>query len=405
MALSGDYDFQFMIEELAVGAQFKLPYIHVVVNNSYLGLIRQAQRGFEMDYHVQLSFENINAPELGVYGVDHVAVAEGLGCKAIRVTDPKDAQAAFATARELMAQHRVPVVVEFILERVTNISMGTEIDNIIEFEECSICRSTTRRQEPAHRAHCCRLKHEGYRTVPKFAANLTMLFGELPFLDRFAAAKAAGFSGVEYLFPYDFEKAVLREQLQQHGLTQVLHNLPAGNWAAGERGIAILPDRVAEFRDGVARAIDYAKALDCRQLNCLVGVAPAGADTRDLNEVLIGNLRFAADALAKERIRLLIEPINTLDIPGFFLNGTEQAVQIIADVRSEQSVRAVRHLPHAGDGGRHRAKPAKTSRPHRPCPARRQSRPQRARHRRDQLSLPVPTSRRDRLSRLGRMRV
>jgi tartronate-semialdehyde synthase len=135
VALSGDYDFQFLIEELAVGAQFRLPYIHVVVNNSYLGLIRQAQRGFSMDYHVQLSFENINAPELGVYGVDHVAVAEGLGCKAIRVTDPKDAQAAFKTARELMTQYRVPVVVEFILERVTNIAMGTEIDNIVEFEE------------------------------------------------------------------------------------------------------------------------------------------------------------------------------------------------------------------------------------------------------------------------------
>src|SRR5580692_8873180 len=135
VALSGDYDFQFLIEELAVGAQFKLPYIHVVVNNSYLGLIRQAQRGFEMDYHVQLSFENINAPELGVYGVDHVAVAEGLGCKAIRVIDPNHAPAAFATARLLMKTHRVPVIVEFILERVTNIAMGTEIDNIVEFEE------------------------------------------------------------------------------------------------------------------------------------------------------------------------------------------------------------------------------------------------------------------------------
>ena len=105
------------------------------MNNAYLGLIRQAQRGFDMDYHVQLSFENINAPELGVYGVDHVAVAEGLGCKAIRVTDPKDAQTAFATAREWMTQYSVPVVVEFILERVTNIAMGIEIDNIVEFEE------------------------------------------------------------------------------------------------------------------------------------------------------------------------------------------------------------------------------------------------------------------------------
>jgi hydroxypyruvate isomerase len=171
--------------------------------------------------------------------------------------------------------------------------------------------------------------------MPKFAANLTMLFGEMPFLDRFAAAKAAGFSGVEYLFPYEFEKAALREQLQQHGLTQVLHNLPAGNWAAGERGIAILPDRVDEFRDGVAQAIDYAKALDCRQVNCLVGITPAEADLFELNEVLVNNLRFAADALARQRIRLLIEPINTLDIPGFFLNGTRQAVQIISDVRSE----------------------------------------------------------------------
>ncbi len=135
VALSGDYDFQFMIEELAVGAQFNLPYLQIVVNNSYLGLIRQAQRGFEMDYCVQLSFDNVNAPELEGYGVDHVAVAEGLGCKAIRVTEPDDIQPAFAKARDWMDTHRVPVVVEIILERVTNISMGTEIDNITEFEE------------------------------------------------------------------------------------------------------------------------------------------------------------------------------------------------------------------------------------------------------------------------------
>ncbi|TMK40212.1 MAG: hydroxypyruvate isomerase [Alphaproteobacteria bacterium] len=170
--------------------------------------------------------------------------------------------------------------------------------------------------------------------MPKFAANLTMLFAELPFTDRFAAAKAAGFTGVECLFPYDFEKAELREQLHRHGLTQVLHNLPAGDWVAGERGIAILPDRVDEFRDGVAHAIDYAKALDCRQLNCLVGIAPADAEVFELNEVLVANLRFAADALERERIRLLIEPINTTDIPGFFLCGTEQAAQLVSDVRS-----------------------------------------------------------------------
>jgi tartronate-semialdehyde synthase len=134
VAVSGDYDFQFMIEELAVGAQFGLPYLHVVVNNAYLGLIRQAQRNFDIDYCVQLAFENVNAPELGVYGVDHVAVVEGLGCKAIRVREIADIQPAFAKARELMKEFRVPVVVEIMLERVTNIAMGTEINAINEFE-------------------------------------------------------------------------------------------------------------------------------------------------------------------------------------------------------------------------------------------------------------------------------
>ncbi|MCE8029115.1 glyoxylate carboligase [Halomonas daqingensis] len=134
VALSGDYDFQFMIEELAVGAQFNLPYIHVLVNNSYLGLIRQAQRGFDMDYCVQLSFENVNCPEINEYGVDHVSVVEGLGCKALRVTRPDEIVPALKEARELMAQYRVPVVVEVILERVTNIAMGTDLDAINEFE-------------------------------------------------------------------------------------------------------------------------------------------------------------------------------------------------------------------------------------------------------------------------------
>ncbi|MEP6657161.1 MAG: glyoxylate carboligase [Betaproteobacteria bacterium] len=135
IALSGDYDFQFMIEELAVGAQFKLPYLHIVVNNSYLGLIRQSQRGFDMDYCVQLAFDNINAPELNGYGVDHVAVVEGLGCKAIRVHKQEEIDPAIEQAEKWMAEYRVPVVIEIMLERVTNISMGTEIDNITEFEE------------------------------------------------------------------------------------------------------------------------------------------------------------------------------------------------------------------------------------------------------------------------------
>lgn len=135
VAISGDYDFQFMIEELAVGAQFKLPYLHILVNNAYLGLIRQSQRGFEMDYCVQLAFDNINAPETEGYGVDHVTVAEGLGCKAIRVHKPEDIQAAIAQARAWMQEFSVPVVIELILERVTNIAMGTELTNVTEFEE------------------------------------------------------------------------------------------------------------------------------------------------------------------------------------------------------------------------------------------------------------------------------
>ncbi|MEV6266170.1 glyoxylate carboligase [Kribbella sp. NPDC051936] len=138
VALSGDYDFQFLIEELAVGAQFNIPYIHVVVNNSYLGLIRQAQRGFDMDYCVQLSFENINSPEVNGYGVDHVKVVEGLGCKALRVSEPDGILPALEQAKKLMVEHQVPIVVEVILERVTNVSMGVEIDNVVEFEDLAI---------------------------------------------------------------------------------------------------------------------------------------------------------------------------------------------------------------------------------------------------------------------------
>ncbi len=145
VALSGDYDFQFMIEELAVGAQFKLPYIHIVVNNSYLGLIRQSQRGFEMDYCVQLAFDNINTPEeeqvVKGYGVDHLKVAEGLGCKAIRVYKQEEIAPAIQQAEAWMKEFQVPVVVEVILERVTNIAMGTEINNVTEFEELALSKA------------------------------------------------------------------------------------------------------------------------------------------------------------------------------------------------------------------------------------------------------------------------
>jgi len=141
VGLAGDYDFQFLIEELAVGAQFRLPYVQVLVNNSYLGLIRQSQRNFDMDFNVQLAFENqnIDDPTLKGYGVDHQAVVVGLGCKALRVTDPSKIQDALKEAQATAQKYRVPVVVEVILEKVTNIAMGTEIDNIMEFEEID-CR-------------------------------------------------------------------------------------------------------------------------------------------------------------------------------------------------------------------------------------------------------------------------
>lgn len=171
--------------------------------------------------------------------------------------------------------------------------------------------------------------------MPRFAANLTMLFNELPFLDRFEAAHDAWFKGVEYLFPYGFEKEALAERLQQYGLTQVLHNLPAGDWDKGERGIAVLPGRETEFREGVARAIDYAQALGCRQVNCLVGIAPAGVDAATLRRTVVENLRYAAGELKKVNIRLLIEPINTYDIPGFYLNTTEQALELIEESGSD----------------------------------------------------------------------
>ena len=171
--------------------------------------------------------------------------------------------------------------------------------------------------------------------MPKFAANLTMLFNELEFTERFEAAAKAGFHGVEYLFPYAYPKEQLAETLGRHGLTQVLHNLPAGDWAHGERGIAVLPDRVGEFQDGVGMAIDYAKALGCTQLNCLAGIRPDGVTEEKVLDTLVGNLRFAADQLKAAGIRLVVEAINTYDIPGFYLCGTQQILDVIAATRSE----------------------------------------------------------------------
>jgi hydroxypyruvate isomerase len=165
--------------------------------------------------------------------------------------------------------------------------------------------------------------------MPKFCANLTMLYGELGFLDRFAAAAGDGFAGVEFLFPYDHPKEELAERLRRHGLVQVLHNLPAGDWAGGERGIACHPDRVEEFEDGVGRAIGYATALGCKQVNCLAGIPREGTSPEEARRTLVGNLRHAAPRLAEAGIKLLLEPVNTRDIPGFFVNRSAQGAAIL----------------------------------------------------------------------------
>jgi hydroxypyruvate isomerase len=170
--------------------------------------------------------------------------------------------------------------------------------------------------------------------MPRFCANLTLLFNEHAFMDRFSAAAEAGFKGVEYLFPYAYPKEQLAGALQKHGLTQVLHNLPAGDWDKGERGIACHPDRVGEFQDGVGKAIEYAKALQCTQLNCLAGVCPDAPAERQ-RAAFVTNLKFAALKLKGAGIRLLIEPINTRDIPGFFLTRSAQALDIIREVGSD----------------------------------------------------------------------
>jgi hydroxypyruvate isomerase len=165
--------------------------------------------------------------------------------------------------------------------------------------------------------------------MPKFAANLTMLFNEVDFMGRFKAASDAGFKGVEYLFPYAYPKEQLAEQLNRYGLTQVLHNVSSGDWAKGERGIAILPDRMGEFQDNVGNTIEYATALGCKKINCMAGIAPAGVDPDKLRETFIANIRFAGQQLKAHGIKLVVEAINTFDIPGFYVSRTQQALDLI----------------------------------------------------------------------------
>jgi hydroxypyruvate isomerase len=212
--------------------------------------------------------------------------------------------------------------------------------------------------------------------MPQFAANLTMLFNEVDFLDRFKAAKDAGFKGVEYLFPYPYRAGELAERLKEFDLAQVLHNLPAGDWAKGERGIACIPGRETEFREGVDRAIEYALTLECPQLNCLAGIAPEDVAAESIRDTFVGNLKFAAAKLKGAGIRLLIEPCNTRDIPGFYLNRSRQAREIIEAVDSdnlflqydiyhmqvmegdlaptiERNLASIRHMQLADNPGRH----------------------------------------------------
>jgi hydroxypyruvate isomerase len=173
--------------------------------------------------------------------------------------------------------------------------------------------------------------------MPRFAANLTMLFNEVPFLDRFERAAKAGFTAVEFLFPYAWPADEIKARLDANGLPLVLHNLPAGDWDAGERGIACHPDRVDEFRAGVERAIGYARALGVPQLNCLAGKAPAGVAEAALRTTFVGNLRHAAERLRQAGLRLLIEPINRYDIPGFYLNRTDHALALLDEVGADNA--------------------------------------------------------------------
>jgi hydroxypyruvate isomerase len=167
--------------------------------------------------------------------------------------------------------------------------------------------------------------------MPKFAANLSMMFTDAPFLERFALARDAGFDAVEFLFPYAYDAADIAERLRRHQLKLVLHNLPAGDWNAGERGIACDPRRADEFREGVQTTIDYALELGVRQLHCMAGKTPPGLAPERARETLIENLRYAAAKLAPHGINLLIEPINHYDIPHYFLNHSKQALHIIAE--------------------------------------------------------------------------
>ncbi len=168
--------------------------------------------------------------------------------------------------------------------------------------------------------------------MPRLAANLSLLFEEVPFLERFAAAARAGFRGVEFMFPYAHEARDVAAAARQHGLEVALFNMPPGDWGAGDRGLACDPARVAEFREGVARAVAYARALGCRRLHAMAGLRPRGAEEPALRETYVANLRFAAGELSRDGLALLVEPLNTRDFPGYYLTGSRQALDVLREV-------------------------------------------------------------------------
>jgi len=173
--------------------------------------------------------------------------------------------------------------------------------------------------------------------MPKFCANLSFLWTEVDFLARFEKAAHAGFVGIEYMLPYAWPAERIAEELRKHKLVQVLHNLPVGDWDKGERGIACLPDRMGEFQDGVGKGIAYAKTLGCKQLNCLAGITPKGVPADKIEKTLVDNLAFAAKALDREGIKLLVEPINPIDIPGFHLTRSRQTLEVLDKVGSKNA--------------------------------------------------------------------
>ena len=241
--------------------------------------------------------------------------------------------------------------------------------------------------------------------MPRFSANLTHAVRRARLSRPLRGRRARPASPASSMSAPTISARKDRRASRRHGLSQVLFNLPPGDWAKGERGIAVLPDRVEEFRAGVDTAIRYAEATGCSQVNCLAGIAPTGADRARLEETLVANLAYAADEARRSGIRLLAEPINTRDIPGFFLTGTRQALALFERVGSDNLYLQydIYHMQvMEGDLARtDRGQP----RPHRPRAAGRQSRPARAGHGRDQLSVPVPPSRPSRLRRLGRRRI